>query len=52
VKGAKGDRRKTELAAQLRRQTPMKRRSIAQRLAMGSASYGSRLSGKQRIVNC
>jgi hypothetical protein len=41
---AKGDRRKTQLAALLRRHTPMTRAWIAKRLAMGSASYVSHLT--------
>jgi hypothetical protein len=41
---AKGDPRKTELAARLREETPMPRQWIAKRLAMGSASYIKGLS--------
>ena len=52
VKAAKGDRRKAELAVQLREQTTMTRQWIAQRLAMGSASYVSHLTGRQSIVDC
>jgi hypothetical protein len=36
---AKGDAQKAAMAAHLRRETPMTRAWIAQRLAMGSASY-------------
>ena len=47
---ANGDARKAALAARLRRETPMTRAWIAQRLAMGSASYGSHLT-KPRPAN-
>ena len=52
AKAAKGDRRKAELAVQLREQTTMTRQWIAQRLAMGSASYVSHLTGRQSIIDC
>jgi hypothetical protein len=41
---AKGDAAKVELARQLRRQTPMTRQWIADRLRIGSASYVSHLT--------
>ena len=41
---AKGDAQKALLAVRLRRETPMTRTWIAQRLAMGSASYVSHLT--------
>jgi putative transposase len=41
---AKGDGQKAALAARLRRETPMTRAWIAQRQAMGSASYVSHLT--------
>jgi len=41
---AKGDAQKAALAGLLRRETPMTRAWIARRLAMGSASYVSRLT--------
>lgn len=45
---AKGDARKAELAKLLRQETPMTRAWIARRLAMGSASYVSRLTCRTR----
>jgi putative transposase len=42
---AKGHRAKVKIARQLREQTPMSRRWIAQRLHMGSPSYVSNLLG-------
>ncbi|MGZ5537708.1 MAG: hypothetical protein ACXWG0_04185, partial [Chthoniobacterales bacterium] len=44
-KNPKGDAIKVEIARQLRAQTPMTRRWIAQRLHMGSAGYLSQLLG-------
>ena len=41
---AKGDAQKAAMASRLRRETPMTRAWIAQRLAMGSASYVSHLT--------
>ena len=41
---AKGDAEKATLAVRLRRETPMTRAWIAQRLSMGSASYVSHLT--------
>ena len=45
---AKGDAEKATLAARLRRETPMTRAWIAQRLTMGSASYVSHLTNGNR----
>ena len=45
---AKGDAEKATLAARLRRETPMTRAWIAQRLSMGSASYVSHLTNSNR----
>ncbi len=45
---AKGDAQKRELAVRLREETPMTRQWIAQRLAMGSASYISQLTAKTK----
>jgi len=46
MKLPKGDARKARLAVRLREQTPMARQWIADRLAMGSASYVSHLTAK------
>ena len=45
---AKGDAEKATLAVRLRRETPMTRAWIAQRLSMGSASYVSHLTQGNR----
>jgi len=42
----KGDANKARLALRLREETPMTRQWIANRLAMGSASYISHLTAK------
>ena len=45
---AKSDAEKATLAVRLRRETPMTRAWIAQRLSMGSASYVSHLTNGNR----
>ena len=49
VKRAKSDPQKIQWAQQMREKTPMTRQWIAERLAMGSASYVSYLT---RPLNC
>jgi len=44
---SKGDAQKVALAMHLRKETPMTRSWIAQRLVMGSASYISLLTAKE-----